>query len=206
MRDRRCGDPMSSATPESRKVHERRTRPATRSERAARSTTAAAGAPAGPRGVPICSFTGRSAPRWLAGAVVDPLATLPEVRPDDQRAREPAESRDQELGAALRAWADARPGSLEIQLQGPLDAPGMDPTWTLTLSGDVLTAQLVLFYGPVFDVAAARSTGPPGDLHIGGGEGLTPGRLVEMLDELAAVDTGADMPNWLRPAPTVGPA
>jgi hypothetical protein len=119
----------------------------------------------------------------------------------DQPAHEPFESRDLELGAALRAWAEAHSRSFELQLHGPLDAPGMDPTWLLRISGDVLEVELVLFYGPHVDVSAFRSTRPQDDLHVGGENGITPSRLTEMLDELAAVEKGAPMPLWLRSAP-----
>src|SRR5688572_27286500 len=46
-------------------------------------------------------------------------------------ADEPYESQDLELGAALRSWVEAQQGSLDLILKGPLDTPGMDPTWIL---------------------------------------------------------------------------
>ncbi|AGL19699.1 hypothetical protein [Actinoplanes sp. N902-109] len=77
----------------------------------------------------------------------------------------------------------------------------MDPTWLLRISGDALEAELFLFYGPYVDVSALRSTRPQDDLYVGGENDITPSRLTEMLDELAAVQNGAPMPTWLLPTP-----
>lgn len=43
----------------------------------------------------------------------------------DQPANEPYES---ELGSVVRSWADAQTGAIALELQSPLDAPGMDST------------------------------------------------------------------------------
>ena len=65
-----------------------------------------------------------------------------------QPADEPYGSRDRELGQTLRSWTDAYVGLLNLTLQGPLDAPGMNPTWILRMSGLFLEANVCPFYGP----------------------------------------------------------
>ncbi|MGX6605786.1 hypothetical protein ACWKSP_27180 [Micromonosporaceae bacterium Da 78-11] len=119
----------------------------------------------------------------------------------DQPADEPFESQDLELGSALSSWAESHSGSLSMTLQGPLDAPGMDPTWLLHLTGRLIEAEVVLFYGPYVDISVVCSTGSNDELYVGGERDITASRLVEMLDDLAAAERGADLPSWLRPAP-----
>ncbi|TDB74329.1 hypothetical protein [Micromonospora sp. KC723] len=82
-----------------------------------------------------------------------------------------------------------------------LDAPGMDPTWLLHLAGQLIEAEVVLFYGPYVDISVLRSAGAEDELYIGGERDITACRLVDMLDDLVAVDRGAELPSWLRPAP-----
>lgn len=108
-------------------------------------------------------------------------------------ADEPLESRDLALGAALAAWRDANAGTLALELRGPFDAPGMDATWLLRITGVTLEADVVLRYGPVVDFTIAIGL----ELYLGGDQGTTPDRLVEMLDQLSAVDRGAPIPAWL---------
>lgn len=55
-------------------------------------------------------------------------------------------------------------------------------------------------YGPHVDVSAFRFTRPEDGLYVGGETDIMPSRLTEMLDELASVEEGDAMPNWLRPA------
>ncbi|MFI6268536.1 hypothetical protein [Micromonospora zamorensis] len=71
----------------------------------------------------------------------------------------------------------------------------------LHLTGRLIEADVVLFYGPYVDISVLRSAGVEGELYIGGERDITANRLVEMLDDFAAVDRGADLPSWLRPAP-----
>jgi hypothetical protein len=123
------------------------------------------------------------------------------MQPRDQPADEPFESQDLELGSALSSWAETRSGALVPNLQGPLDAPGMDSTWLLHLPGRLIEAEVVLFYGPYVDISVVRSAGSKDELYIGGESDITASRLGDMLDELAAVDRGAELPSWLRPAP-----
>lgn len=118
------------------------------------------------------------------------------MRAADLRADEPFESRDLEIGAALRSW---RPVRLEPELLGPLDAPGMDPTWILRCAGERVEIEVVVFYGPSVDITLVRNEI---DLFIGGGRDLTPARMTAMLDELATVDDGAAVPTWMRPQPS----
>ncbi len=159
-------------------------------------------------GVGLAPAGDRASVRWVAVRRADDRASAPDDRIAtfvgmplrDQPAQEPFESRDLELGAALGAWSEAQT-LFQLELLGPLDAPGMDPTWLLRVVGHVLQAELVLFYGPHVDVSAFRSTRPEDGLYVGGETDITPSRLTEMLDELAAVEEGDAMPNWLRPAP-----
>ncbi|WP_305788968.1 hypothetical protein [Symbioplanes lichenis] len=114
----------------------------------------------------------------------------------------PYESRDLELGAALRSWADRQPADSDCTVDGPLDAPGMDPTWRVEIRGPAGEAILNLFYGPVVDVTAVRRT----DLFVGGAEDLTPAELVAMVDDLRQATQDGAMPAWLRRMPYDGPA
>jgi hypothetical protein len=119
----------------------------------------------------------------------------PRVVPAD----EPFESRDLELGRTLRSWADAHATSLDLELEGPLDAPGMDPTWILRMSGPLLEAEVHLFYGPHVDISVFLTQRPEGGMFVGGEDGITGQRLVEMLNGLEQMNRGDAMPTWLRP-------
>jgi hypothetical protein len=59
-------------------------------------------------------------------------------------ASEPLESRDLELGAALRTWVESHEGAADIQPDGPLEAIGMDPTWVLNMRTPRLEASILL--------------------------------------------------------------
>jgi hypothetical protein len=116
-----------------------------------------------------------------------------------QPADEPYESRDLELGRALRSWTDAYVGLLDITLQGPLDAPGMDPTWILRMSGPLLEAEVFLFYGPHVDISAVLTERSNGGMFVGGEDGITEQRLVAMVDGLDEMNRGGVLAAWLRP-------
>ncbi|WP_203819990.1 hypothetical protein [Paractinoplanes ferrugineus] len=120
------------------------------------------------------------------------------MRPPDQRADEPYESRDQELGDALRSWTQANASLLSIALEGLLDSAGMDPTWLLRMSSESLDAEVCLFYGPRVDVAAFLPKQPADRMFVGSEDGVTQQRLVEILDELVRVNGGEVMPTRLR--------
>jgi len=122
------------------------------------------------------------------------------MRHADQRADEPYESRDLELGNVLRSWTDTHTTSLSVELEGPLDTHGMDPTWMLRMSGHILDAEVHLFYGPHVDVAAFLPQRPDAGMFVGGEDGITGQRLVEMLDGLEKTSRGGAMPTWLRAA------
>jgi hypothetical protein len=111
-----------------------------------------------------------------------------------------SETRDLELGAALRSWVEARAGQPGVTLLGPLDAYGMDPTWILRIRTAFLDAEVILFDGPRVDVAAFRPTAADDGMYVGYPEDVTAARLTAMADELAAAGRGAALPAWLRPA------
>jgi len=113
-------------------------------------------------------------------------------------ADEPYESRDRELGAALRSWAEAQQGSLDLTLKGPLDSPGMDPTWILRITTASLEAEVTLFYGPHAEVAAFRPTAPEEGMYVGRDNNITADRLTELTDALVAASRGAALPGWLH--------
>lgn len=121
------------------------------------------------------------------------------MRRADRRADEPYESRDLELGDVLRSWADTHAASLSAELDGPLDAPGMDPTWMLRISGHLLDAEVHLFYGPLVNVSMFLTQQADDGMYVGGEDGVTAQRLVEMLDGLDKVNRGGAVPSWLRP-------
>ncbi|WP_433201823.1 hypothetical protein ACQP00_31235 [Dactylosporangium sp. CS-047395] len=113
---------------------------------------------------------------------------------------ESLERRDLELGRTLRAWADAHADSLDLELHGPLDSPGMDPTWVLRLAGSAIEAEVHLFYGPRVDIAMFLTRRPEDGMFVGGEHGITGERLVELLDGLDQLNRGATVPAWLRRA------
>ena len=115
-----------------------------------------------------------------------------------QPASEPYESRDIELGSALQAWVDAKADRWQVELIGPMEAIGMDPTWILRLRSDGLEADDCLFYGPVLDVSAFRPKNVDEGALVGGARDFTAERLVELLDDLGKAADGAALPDWLR--------
>jgi hypothetical protein len=112
---------------------------------------------------------------------------------------EAVDRRDRELGSVMLSWVEASVGG-QVELLGPLDAPGMDPTWVLRVRSEQLEADVLLFRGPHLDVSAYRPSDLEAGAFVGGEDGLSDARLVQMLDGLAAASLGADLPAWLRPA------
>lgn len=99
---------------------------------------------------------------------------------------------------AGRSIVEAILDSWELSLDGPLEAPGMDPTWILSLRSAGLEAEVLLFYGPVLDVSAFRPKSTDQGALVGGASDLDPGLLLEMLDDLGEAANGGALPNWLR--------
>jgi hypothetical protein len=95
--------------------------------------------------------------------------------------------------------SNAIPG--ELQLDGPLEAKGMDPTWVLRLRAPDLEADVLLFYGPMVDVSAFRPKHLDDRALVGGEDDVTPERLIEMLNDLAQTAGGGVLASWLRPSP-----
>ncbi|WP_159104603.1 hypothetical protein [Plantactinospora sp. BB1] len=83
-------------------------------------------------------------------------------------------------------------------LEDPLDELGMDATWILRLSGPLVEAEVHLFYGPHVDVSAFLLERLEDGMFVGGEDGITGQRLVEMLDGLEQVSRGDAIPAWLR--------
>lgn len=104
------------------------------------------------------------------------------------------EQRDAELGVLLVDWAK----SSGVAVEGPLEAPGMDPRWIARFRSDHFEADLMVFYGPVVDVSAFRSKGSGRGYFVGGEEGVSDERFIELLDDLDASARGGPDPEWLR--------
>ncbi|MER5336604.1 hypothetical protein [Micromonospora sp. NPDC002717] len=100
--------------------------------------------------------------------------------------------------APLRSWADAHAASLDLELEGPLDAPGMDPTWILRMSGPRVEAEVHLFYGPHVDISVVLTQHPEDGMFVSGEDGITGQWLTEMLDGLEQMSREDAMPTWLR--------
>jgi hypothetical protein len=111
--------------------------------------------------------------------------------------REPYESRDRALGAALRTWASSCAGA---EVRGPFDTAGMDPTWLLRLTTAVLDTEAYLFYGPRAEFAAFRPDAADEGRYVAYADPITEAQLIAMVTELAAAAHGADLPAWLHPA------
>jgi hypothetical protein len=116
-------------------------------------------------------------------------------------ANEPSESRDLELGSVVRSWADEQTDAVNLKFDGPLDAPGMDPTWMLELRGTAIEAVAHLFYGPIVDVTVVRLA--EGELYVGGAQDFSNSHLVSMLDDLVEASHDGVIPTWLRAVPHV---
>ncbi|MFG3702477.1 hypothetical protein ACGF5C_32055, partial [Micromonospora sp. NPDC047620] len=82
--------------------------------------------------------------------------------------------------------------------EGPLDAPGMDPTWILRMSGPLVEAEVHLFYGPHVDISAFLTQHPEDGMFVSGEDGITGQWLTEMLDGLKQMNREDAMPTWLR--------
>jgi hypothetical protein len=118
----------------------------------------------------------------------------------EQPAAEPYESRDLELGRSLRSWTEVHATSLDLELEGPLDAPGMDPTRILRMSGPLLEAEVILFYGPRVQVSAFFTQRLEDGMFLAGEDGVTDQRLMTMLNGLQRMSQGDPAPGWLRGA------
>jgi len=113
-------------------------------------------------------------------------------------ADEPYESLDLELGRALQSWTDGHSTSLGLEIDGPLEAPGMDPTWILRMHGTLIEAEVHLFYGPHVDVSVFLIQLAEDGMLVGGEGHLTPERLEEILNGLDRMNRGDAVPGWLR--------
>jgi hypothetical protein len=111
-----------------------------------------------------------------------------------RRERDHCEQRDAELGKLLLGWAEVN----AVAIDGPLDAPGMDPRWIARFRSDLYEADLMLFYGPFVHASAYRPTKPGQGYFDGGEDGVSDARFIEMLDDLAAALSGGPDPIWLR--------
>jgi hypothetical protein len=67
------------------------------------------------------------------------------------------------------------------------------------MSGRTLQAEVHLFYGPHVDISVFLTQRPEDGMFIGGENGITGQRLVEMLNGLEQVNRGDAIPAWLRP-------
>jgi hypothetical protein len=74
----------------------------------------------------------------------------------------------------------------------------MDPRWIAHFRSDHFEAELMVFYGPVVDVSAFRPQSVDLGYFVGGEEGVSDERFIEMLDDLAASARGGPVPQWLR--------
>jgi len=79
----------------------------------------------------------------------------------------------------------------------------MDPTWILRVGGQLLDAEVHLLYGPIVNVSALLMQQANDGMYVGGEDGVTAQRLVEMLDGLNAVGRGGTIPAWLRAMPSL---
>ena len=102
--------------------------------------------------------------------------------------------RDTELGDVLRDW------SMEagFDVEGPLEAPGMDPTWIARFRTAEFEADLMVFYGPHIDVSAFRPEVSASGYLVGGEDDVSDERFVEMLNDLASAARGGPDPTWMR--------
>jgi hypothetical protein len=116
-----------------------------------------------------------------------------------QPASQPYEGRDLELGSAVQSWVSSHAAG-GVELEGPLEALGMDPTSLVRLRSPALEAHVHLFYGPYVDVSAFRPGHPEDGAFVGGANDVTPEQLVSMLDDLAEMARGGPVAGWLRPA------
>jgi hypothetical protein len=100
-------------------------------------------------------------------------------------------------GDTLRSWTAAHADDLGLELIGPHDeGASMDPVWVLSLTGRRMEAMVAVFDGPRLDVSVVRDL----DLFVGAVADCTTARLAEVLDEVLAVERGAAIPPWMRPA------
>lgn len=106
-------------------------------------------------------------------------------------------NRDHHFGAALRAWAEARTG---VDLRGPLETAGMDPTWILRITTEDLDTEVHVFTDPRAEFAAFRPAAADAGMQVAYRDPITEEQLIEMVTDLDAAAHGAALPAWLRPA------
>jgi hypothetical protein len=91
---------------------------------------------------------------------------------------------DRLLGVAMTQWLARRGEQFDnASLEGPLEAPGMDPTWILELRQGSAEANVFLFRGPYAEVGWSLQ----GEYIIQGHEGLTRDEMTALLDRLGAI-------------------
>lgn len=108
------------------------------------------------------------------------------------------ERRDAQLGVLLVEWARHS----GVTVDGPLEAPGMDPRWIAHFRSVYFEAELMVFYGPMVDVSAFRPQNVDLGYLVGGEQGVSDERFIDMLNDLAACAGGDPEPQWLRFVPS----
>ncbi|GGN72746.1 hypothetical protein GCM10010112_41460 [Actinoplanes lobatus] len=99
----------------------------------------------------------------------------------------------------MGSWASTRDSPIRTELDGPRNGDELEHLWMLTISGDHLEAVVTLFRGARAEVTVVWFSAKEDGVHTGRETGLTPGRLTEMLDGIAAMECGGAAPAWLRP-------
>jgi hypothetical protein len=94
---------------------------------------------------------------------------------------------DRQLGVALTEWFERNrtwlPG---LSIQGPLPAPGMDPTWIVQLRDPRFEFELFLFRGPHVELNWFDPTVPQPAPEVAGYDDIVPSELAAVLDETVA--------------------
>ncbi|MEH0971727.1 hypothetical protein V6U77_11400 [Micromonospora sp. CPCC 205546] len=100
---------------------------------------------------------------------------------------------DVQLGQAIRSWADGfRTPGVALEVHGPLEAPGMDPTWIVRFTMPWREAELVLFRGPYAEVMWFDPRDAQPGAHVEGHYHLTPESIIALLETLASDGAVAD--------------
>ena len=100
---------------------------------------------------------------------------------------------DGQLGRAIRTWADAvQPlhDGVKLDVQGPLPAPGMDPTWIVRVTAPWRDAELLLFRGPHPEVSWFDPCETEPAPHLEGHDDLTAEALTGLLRRLLSPSVG----------------
>jgi hypothetical protein len=66
------------------------------------------------------------------------------------------------------------------------------------MSGQMLEAEVHLFYGPHVDISVFLPQRADDGMFVGGEDGITKQRLLEMLNGLEQMNRGHGTPTWLR--------